>query len=106
MQVETLEFKLHLDNKLLIRSLPKFVTSQTVKYLCLYKKLIECNANSFIGPGACPGFLKGGGGPISLGSLKKRSSDFKRGGVKWSDGGVQYISLPKMTNLAYLDAKE
>ena len=28
--------------------------------------------------GACPGFLKGGG-PISLGSLKK-SSDFKRGG--------------------------
>ena len=27
------------------------------------------------------------GGPISLGSLKKRSSDFKRGGVKWSDGG-------------------
>ena len=29
--------------------------------------------------GACPGFLKGGG-PISLGSLKKRSSDFKRGG--------------------------
>ena len=28
---------------------------------------------------ACPGFLKGGG-PISLGSLKKRSSDFKRGG--------------------------
>ena len=55
--------------------------------------------------GACPGFLKGGG-PISLGSLKKRSSDFKRGGVKWSDGGVQYISLPKTTNLAYLDAKE
>ena len=29
--------------------------------------------------GACLGFLKGGG-PISLGSLKKRSSDFKRGG--------------------------
>ena len=26
----------------------------------------------------CPGFLKGGG-PISLGSLIKRSSDFKRG---------------------------
>ena len=38
--------------------------------------------------GACPGFLKRGGGPISLGSLKKRSSDFKRGGgVQWSDGG-------------------
>ena len=31
------------------------------------------------GAGACPGFLKGGG-PISLGSLKKRSPDFKRGG--------------------------
>ena len=36
--------------------------------------------------GACPGFLKGGG-PISLGSLKKRSSDFKRGGVQCSEGG-------------------
>ena len=36
--------------------------------------------------GACPGFLKGGG-PISIGSLKKRSSDFKRGGVQWSEGG-------------------
>ena len=38
---------------------------------------------------------------------KKRSSDFKRG-VQWSDrgGGVQYISLPRTTNLAYLDAKE
>ena len=35
--------------------------------------------------GACPGFLKGGG-PISLGSLKERSSDFKRG-VQWSEGG-------------------
>ena len=34
---------------------------------------------TFVKPGACPGFLKGGG-PISLGSLKKRSSDFKRGG--------------------------
>ena len=56
--------------------------------------------------GACPGFLKGGG-PISLGSLKKRSSDFKRGGgVQWSEGGVQYICLTMTTNLAYLDAKE
>ena len=53
---------------------------------------------------ACAGFLKGGG-PISLVSLKKRSSDFKRG-VQWSDGGVQYISLTRTTNLAYLDAKE
>ena len=48
------------------------------------------------------------GGPISLGSLKKRSSDFKRGGGSNAlmGGGVQYISLPKTTNLAYLDAKE
>ena len=56
--------------------------------------------------GACPGFLKGGG-PISLGSLKKRSSDFKRGGSNGlKGGGVQYICLTMMTNLAYLDAKE
>ena len=55
--------------------------------------------------GACPGFLKGGG-PISLGSLKKRSSDFKRGGSNGLKGGVQYICLTRMTNLAYLDAKE
>ena len=56
-------------------------------------------------PRACPGFLKGGG-PISLGSLKKRSSDFKRGGSNGLMGGVQYINLPRTTNLAYLDAKE
>ena len=56
--------------------------------------------------GACPGFLKGGG-PISLGSLKKRSSDFKRGGVQWSEGGgVKYICLTRTTNFAHLDAKE
>ena len=47
-----------------------------------------------------------GGGQIFLGSLKKRSSDFKRGGVQWSEGGVQYICLTRTTNLAYLDAKE
>ena len=48
-----------------------------------------------------------GGGPISLGSLTKRSSDFNGGGgVQWSDGGVQYISLTRTTNRAYLDAKE
>ena len=35
--------------------------------------------------GACPGFLKGGG-PISLGSLKKGHQILK-GGVQWSDGG-------------------
>ena len=46
------------------------------------------------------------GGPISLGSLKKRSSDFKRGGSNGLRGGVQYICLTRTTNLAYLDAKE
>ena len=46
------------------------------------------------------------GGPISLGSLKKRSSDFKRGGSNGLKGGVQYICLTMTTNLAYLDAKE
>ena len=56
--------------------------------------------------GACPGFLKGGGGPISLGSLKKGHQILK-GGVQWSEGGgVQYIYLTRTTNLAYLDAKE
>ena len=42
--------------------------------------------------GACPGFLKEGGPMKGGGSNifwfpKKRSSDFKRGGVQWSDGG-------------------
>ena len=55
--------------------------------------------------GACPGFLKGGG-PISLGSLKKGQQILKGGGVQWSEGGVQYICLTMTTNLAYLDAKE
>ena len=55
--------------------------------------------------GACPGFLKGGG-PISLGSLKKGHQILK-GGVQWSEGGgVQYICLTRRTNLAYLDATE
>ena len=57
--------------------------------------------------GTCPGFLKGGGGSNISWFPKKRSSDFKRGGVQWTDGGgVQYISLTRTTNLAYLDAKE
>ena len=47
-----------------------------------------------------------GGGPISIGSLKKRSSDFKRGGSNGLKGGAQYICLTRTTNLAYLDAKE
>ena len=36
---------------------------------------------------------------------KKRSSDFKRG-VQWSErrGGSSTFSLPRTTNLAYLDA--
>ena len=54
----------------------------------------------------CLGFLKGGGDPISHGSLKKGPQILK-GGVQWSDQGVQYIvSLPRTTNLAYIDAKE
>ena len=54
--------------------------------------------------GTCPGFLKGGG-PIFLGSLKKVIR-FLKGGSNGQMGGVQYISLPRTTNLAYLDAKE
>ena len=48
------------------------------------------------------------GGPISLASQKKGHQILKGGGVQWSDGGggVQYISLHRTTNLAYLDAKE
>ena len=36
----------------------------------------------------------------------KKGHQILKGGVQWSDGGVQYISLPRTTNLAYLDAKE
>ena len=35
--------------------------------------------------GACPGVLKGGSNISCF--PKKRSTDFKRGGVQWSDGG-------------------
>ena len=45
------------------------------------------------------------GGPIFIGSLKKGHQILK-GGVQWSEGGVQYICLTRTTNLAYLDAKE
>ena len=55
-------------------------------------------------PGACPGFLKGSGSNISW--FPKKGHQILKGGVQWSDGGVQYISLPRTTNLAYLDAKE
>ena len=55
--------------------------------------------------GACPEFLKGGG-PISLGSLKKGHQILKGGGSNGLKGGVQYICLTRTTNLAYLDAKE
>ena len=37
--------------------------------------------------GACPGFLKGGVQYLLVPKKRKRSSDFKRGGVQWSDGG-------------------
>ena len=54
---------------------------------------------------ACPGFLKGGG-PISLGSLKKGHQILK-GGVQWSDGGGSstLVSLGRQI-FAYLDAKK
>ena len=42
--------------------------------------------------GAFPGFLKGGGGPISLGSLKKGHQILK-GGVQWSEGGGGPVNL-------------
>ena len=60
-------------------------------YTCVFQQGPE---KTHLSTGACPGFLKGGG-PISLGSLKKRSSDFKRGGVQWSEGGgsSKFVSL-------------
>ena len=65
--------------------------------LCLCARVTSSNKKQI--PGACPGFLKGGG-PISLGSLKK--------GHQWSDGegSSTLVSLGRPTNLAYLDAKE
>ena len=42
--------------------------------------------------GACPGFLKG--------------HQILKGSNGLIGGGVLYISLPRTTNLAYLDAKE
>ena len=49
-------------------------------YITNYNIILDVKTQFFqYKTGACPGFLKGGG-PISLGSLKKRSSDFKRGG--------------------------
>ena len=46
------------------------------------------------------------GGPISLGSLKKRSSDFKRGASNGLKGGSStFVSLGRQI-LTYLDAKE
>ena len=55
----------------------------SIMYLCTLK------------PGACPGFFKGGGGPISLGSLKKGHQILKGGGeFQWSDGGSStFVSL-------------
>ena len=76
------------------------------KESCLYvhnlrkssKRVSKCTA------GVCQGFLKGGSN-ISW-FPKKRSSDFKGGANSLIGGGVQYISLPRSTNLAYLDTKE
>ena len=60
--------------------------------------------NSYQYTGACPGFLKGGSN--ILGSIKKGHQIFKGGSNGLMGGRVQYISLPRMTNLAYLDAKD
>ena len=46
------------------------------------------------------------GGPLSLGSLKKGHQILKGGSNGLMGGGVQYISLTRTTNLAYLNAKE
>ena len=56
--------------------------------------------------GACPGFLKGGSNISWFPKKRKKGHQVLKGGVQWFDGGVQYISLPRTTNLAYLDAKE
>ena len=59
--------------------------------------------------GACPGVLKGGGGSnISWSCFPKKGHQIlKEGGptVCSGGGGVQDISLPLTSNLAYLDAK-
>ena len=47
-----------------------------------------------------------GGGPIAVGSLKKDHQILKGGSNNGLMRGVQYISLTRTTNLAYLDAKE
>ena len=65
-----------------------------------YLKKFDCES-----PGACPGYLKEGA-PISLGSLKKGHQILKGGSNGLMGGGVQYISLTRTTNLAYLDAKK
>ena len=62
----------------IIEAIPPFLGS--------FSEMPECQCT-----GACPGFLKGGG-PISLGSLKKRSSDFKRGGPMVRRGARTLVS--------------
>ena len=54
--------------------------------------LSNVRLNHLSSAGACPGFLKGGG-PISLGSLKKGHQILK-GGVQWSEGGGGPVHLP------------
>ena len=50
--------------------------------------------------GACPGFLKGGSNIVWF-PKKSHQGEGSNGLI----GEVQYISLPRTTNLAYLDAK-
>ena len=69
-------------NSIILR-LKQYLEISTIKSMVIYIAYYKYKT-----AGACPGFLKGGG-PISLGSLKKRSSDFKRGGSNGLKGGVQ-----------------
>ena len=71
----------------------------TIYFLKVYilKKIIK--------QGRVQDFWKGGG-PISLGSLKKGHQILKGGGPMVWRGGVQYICLTMTTKLAYLEAKE
>ena len=58
----------------------------------------------YVTQGRVQDFSKGGS---NIFWFPKKGHQILKGGVQWSDGGgVQYISLPRTTNLAYLDAKE
>ena len=79
----------------------KMLTLLTLLTLCKSRHFLLISSGM---PGACPGFLKGGGGPISLGSLKKGHQILKGGGSNGLMGGL--TSLTRTTNIAYLDAKK